>query len=464
MAIRLIHPSGREPARRWIGETLLSRLLDGFECVAGDGDDWLLEPMKPGVAGRIRIADAFLRSPTATWMSADSLPREPLRHLDPRAAGLDVPLVEPLLPVLFGAPTLELPASGDVRLGIDIFGSAFLMLSRYEEAARPQVDVHGRFPASASVAFRNGFLERPIVDEYVELLWACMHRTWPWLHRRRSEFRVLPSHDVDEPSRRAFRGLREVSRESVGDALKRGALRDAWQGPWHWACGQRQLHRNDPFNTFEWIMDESERSGLRSAFYFVAGPGDPAMDPRYRLEHPAIRRLIARIHGRGHEVGLHPGYRSYLDPACLQAEARRLRGTCARLGVAQPEWGARMHYLRWHAPETLRGLQAAGIDYDATLGFADRIGFRCGTSHEYRAFDVVAGVPLAIRIRPLVAMDVTVLNSAYMGLGTGDEAYRALDRIKRACRYSGGNFTLLWHNNELASGQARELYASLLRP
>ena len=48
------------------------------------------------------------------------------------------------------------------------------MLTRYEELVVPDRGAHDRFPAAASVAVREGFLEIPIVDAYVELLWGAL--------------------------------------------------------------------------------------------------------------------------------------------------------------------------------------------------------------------------------------------------------------------------------------------------
>ena len=60
--------------------------------------------------------------------------------------------------------------------GVDVFGGAFLMLTRYEEVVVPTRDSYGRFPASASVAHREGFLGLPVVDVYVELRWTPLRR------------------------------------------------------------------------------------------------------------------------------------------------------------------------------------------------------------------------------------------------------------------------------------------------
>jgi len=119
-----------------------------------------------------------------------------------------------------------------------------------------------------------------------------------------------------------------------------------------------------------------------------------------------------------------------------------------------------MHFLRWRHPTTLYGWEKASFDYDSTLGYADHAGFRCGTCFEYPAFDPLSDKELNVHIRPLVAMDVTISN--YMGLGFGSDAYDKLTELKKACQAVDGTFTLLWHNNQLLTKQAKQLYGSLL--
>lgn len=87
------------------------------------------------------------------------------------------------------------------------------------------------------------------------------------------------------------------------------------------------------------------------------------------------------------------------------------------------------------------------MSYDSTLGYADRPGFRCGTCFEYTAFDVVSDQPLSLRIRPLIAMDCTVIAERYLGLGSTEAAYEKFNELKNSCRKVGGGFTLLWHNS-----------------
>lgn len=358
-------------------------------------------------------------------------------------------------------PLVEADAEGFV-LHYDLPGLVWWALSRREEVGEVPRDVHGRFPANASHAQRHGYLERPVVDEWLEILRQIAARAWPGLELVRPAFEMRPSHDVDFPSRYAFRTRRDFVREIGIDLLRRHRPLHALRAPWIALSSTRSLSRSDPANTFDWLMDLSDRHSVSSAFYFICGRTDPALDASYEPEQPAIRDLMRRIHERGHEVGLHPSYGTFRRAELLVAEAQRLRTVCAAEGITQRRWGGRMHYLRWESPTTLRGWEQAGMDYDSTMGYADRAGFRCGTCHEYPAFDPVADRASSLRMLPLIAMDGTIMSPQYMGLGSGEAAYSTLARLKDCCRAVGGKFTLLWHNSELGEAPLRDLYRAVL--
>jgi hypothetical protein len=376
------------------------------------------------------------------WQSALGLPLPA-----PGAARLPVPLIT--------------PTDQGMHVAYDILGLTYWMLSRQEEVGRTDLDAHGRFPATSSHAYKHDYLERPVVDEWLHILGQVMQRTWPGIELKQHSFSMKVSHDVDRPSRYGFLSVPALVRAMAGDVIKRGDLKNAILAPWIRANSRNKLHGSDPVNTFDWIMDVSEHHDLQSAFYFICGHTDPH-DADYQLEHPAIRHLIRHIHQRGHEIGLHPSYGTYQKPHLIDQEAERLRKVCSEEGIVQEEWGGRMHYLRWEHPTTLRAWADASMSYDSTLSYADRPGFRCGTCFEYPAFDPVAQEALRLRIRPLIAMECTVMASRYMGLGSGGEALAKFVELKNTCSAVGGCFTLLWHNTQLEADPARQIYQQIL--
>jgi hypothetical protein len=132
-----------------------------------------------------------------------------------------------------------------------------------------------------------------------------------------------------------------------------------------------------------------------------------------------------------------------------------LQTACASAGVDAAIDGGRQHYLRVSMPETLEAQEAAGLRYDSSLGYADAAGFRCGTCYEFPVYSLHAGRTLAIRERPLIAMDATF--SGYMRLSP-EVAASELAKLKQTCRRFDGDFVLLWHNTHLGDPEMLAVY------
>jgi hypothetical protein len=245
----------------------------------------------------------------------------------------------------------------------------------------------------------------------------------------------------------------------LGDLVRR---RDPGLVPTRVATLRAQRRRRpveDPYNTFDFIMDQSEGQGLKSAFYFMSGRSDPRYDSTYSLQSNWVSALLARVHERGHEIGLHPSYGTFRDPARVHAEFNALLGACERLHISQITWGGRQHFLRWENPTTWRAWAQAGLDYDSSLGFSDAAGFRCGVCFEYPVFDLRERRALALRERPLIVMEMAVIDG---GPSRDSEALATIALLRERCRRFGGEFTLLWHNSRLASPRERRLYAAAI--
>lgn len=131
-------------------------------------------------------------------------------------------------------------------------------------------------------------------------------------------------------------------------------------------------------------------------------------------------------------------------------------------GIIQNVLGGRMHYLHWEHPITLQSWNDSGMTYDTTLCYANLPNFRCGNCFEYAAFNPATQQLLQICIRPLIAMECTVIAKSYMGLEYADAAAAQFEQLKGVCRKVGGCFTLLWHNSHFMSQQDKVLYKRIL--
>ena len=465
--LRLAHPPTFSAERAYIFEVLLGQFLGiPYVAVTEEREDVRITCLDDPDGRELRLVDDFFAQPEADWLTPRSMPQRPLPRWTVDESSITAPLVHPVLPILYGKPCANgsyLQADdGRITIGIDIAGSSFFLLTRYEEIVNKTRDDRERFPAHASLAWQEGFLDRPIVNEYVEILWSCLRQLWPGLKRKSRRFQVMLSHDVDWPLGIVAASPMKIIKNAAGDLLYRKSANLLLRRIRSFYAVSRGNRDADLYNTFDWIMDRSEQMGLSSAFYFLCGRTGGEIDGVYELDDPWIKGLLQRIHQRGHEIGLHPSYHTFRDPQQLKREYERLRQVAEEAGIRQEAYGGRQHYLRWEAPLTWQIWADAGLSYDSTLSYADHAGFRCGTCYEFPVFNAVTRKPLSLRERPLLVMECTLLEKQYMNLDR-EEAAAYMQMLKRRCQLYQGNFTLLWHNNLLVHPQDAELYQYVLQ-
>lgn len=462
MALILVHSPGTlSPERDYILDVVLREFLGlDFTVIPSSGNDVRISVC--GSPGELTIPELFLATPPERWLTPASMPVEPVTRIPapPELRTVNARVPEQIL-ALFGepSPTVFFRHENGGTLAVDIFGSCFFMLSRYEELVVGTRDNLDRFPGSAGLAVREGFVERPVVNEWVEALWAAMQLLWPGLRRANHQYEVCLSHDVDEVSLRGrtpFTVLRTISADVLLRREPVTALQKGWA--WAWASATDSVSKWDPYNCFDFIMNVSEAHGLKSAFYFIPGKSHQ-YDARYTLHDPWIRSLMRRMSARGHEIGYHASYNTYLEPERTVAECALLRRVCEEEGITEPIRGGRQHYLRWSNPQTWQNWENCGLEYDSTLTFPENAGFRTGCCFQYPVWNLVNRQRLGLRERSLVVMENSLLG--YQRLSQADAASKILG-LAGTVRSFGGQFTLLWHNSSLASRVARRNYSGIV--
>jgi peptidoglycan/xylan/chitin deacetylase (PgdA/CDA1 family) len=280
---------------------------------------------------------------------------------------------------------------------------------------------------------------------------------WPNIQRKSRNSKFFLSHDVDWPFYVVGKTNLQMLKEVLTDTVKRQSLDSAYKkvkAIWTTRSGNLS---EDPFNTFRWIMEQSEKAGIRSAFYFITQETARGLDGNYSMYDPEIQQLLCEIHARGHEIGLHPSYHTYVNPEHIKQQFEILLDVTQANGIYQETWGGRQHYLRWKAPETWQYWDDAGLDYDSTLSYSDTPGFRSGVCYEHSVFNLVTRKHLKLKERPLIVMEQTVLYATYMGLKE-QEPLKLIRHFYKQCKRFNGDFTLLWHNSQLVKTGEVSLY------
>ncbi len=339
-------------------------------------------------------------------------------------------------------PFVERRSDGSVVFHADILATTLFFLSRWEEMESTDRDAHDRFPAWASVAHRDGYLHLPVVDLYALILRSWIEEVLPGWRPEPRRFAVELSHDVDHVCR--FPTAWSAIRALGADILKNRSVGRAVETAVHYLASRVDPANDAYLAAIRHLADISQEHGLSSEFMFMAserGLHSSGYDPA------TLAEIAGYLDRHGHQVGFHAGYGTFDDPELLKAEKRRLEEA-----LAMPVSGGRQHYLRFRVPETWQHWELAGFTYDSTLGFPEHEGFRCGTCHFYRPYDISRDRELTIEERPLVAMDTTFRLSRGM---TPMQAERRILDLAAMCRRVEGTFTLLWHNSSLA-GDWRE--------
>lgn len=326
-------------------------------------------------------------------------------------------------------PFIEENENGDILFNADIIAGAFFMLSRWEEMVGSDFDEHGRFPASASVAFKQGFLDQPIVDRYAKVFQAWVEMLNPSIELHPRKFSVKLSHDIDKIKRKSVstkgRDQKYVSRtlrEIAIKLFKRKPLSDS----------------NPHLRGIIELAKLSEKIKLNSAFYFMTAENGDMDRGYYDDRSDEFHLSIKKLQERGHEIGFHPSYEAFDNTEKFLQEKHRMDKI-----LNHTNYGGRHHYLRFTIPDTWRLWERAGLRYDSTLGYELYNGFRCGTCHPYQPFDIKENRVMNILEIPLIVMEFTL--NKLRNYSPQESADRILTLAER-CKQVDGVLAFLWHN------------------
>jgi hypothetical protein len=339
-----------------------------------------------------------------------------------------------------------------IETNIDIIASSFFMVSRYEEVISEVKDEHDRFPARASLAYREGFLERPVVNEYIDLLWDWIKILKPALKRQpfwpeNKDFAVCLTHDVDRLQKFNFkRAILSIVKYMLGKSSF-GVLKQA--------IGYLIKHK-DPFSTFSKIVEMEKIYDFNSTFFFLTKIEDP-ITQRYDINQKNILREIKGLEQIGWEVGLHGSYSVHDNSENLVEEYNKLNAIISNVD------SIRMHYLRFGIKDTVNILEQSGITCDCSIGFPYDAGFRSGIAFPYYFYDFNNEKKSSIIEIPLVFQEPAI--QQFMPSYT-DKAIEKINSLLDMVKKYNGCVSVLWHNDyfdEVAHPGYLQLYTGVLR-
>lgn len=371
--------------------------------------------------------DLTMRTPKVTIPQAGLLSEKGVRALQP-----DVSVeAEYALPVFFNDPRKR-----SVDFSFDLFAMVFYCITRYEEYNSPEKDRYGRFPASASLAGKNGFLHLPLVDLWLDIFIEKLALKTGQKIPKKQNFAVFPTIDIDRVWAFAHKEKSHLP----------GLLKDILTGHLSRVPDRFRAVKNpetDPFFTFTYL-DKTLSKSRKAPLYFVLFAKNPDQTD---INHPRNLKAFQdwlKDFAKSHDTGLHPSCRSHFSPAFLTDEKNALEEV-----IHKPVVNARQHYILFRLPHTYRQLAEAGIQHDYSMGYPESIGYRASTGYSYHWYDLEKEKVSSLSVHPFQCMDVTMRK--YMGMHP-KEAISWLGVALDTAKKTDSPVRFIWHNSSFYHG------------
>jgi len=353
-----------------------------------------------------------------SYLKKENLPSSKLEHLHYQ---------ELSIPIIYGRAEL-LASETEIICGLDMFSSAFFMLTRWEELLLEHRN--GRCDENELFAVINDIYKRPIVNEYCNLLSRLILDMGGKIELNNRKIEVLLTHDVDRCYLSSLPELiTNISKMIFMDGNRRKAMLTLKRYIQYKLIGQ------NPFDTFDLLMNHSDLYGFKNSFFFKAC-SETDSGYTYSIENSFVTDSINKILRRGHIVGFHPSENSTYNGAQFTHELTRLRS------ISNNVIGGRSHGLLYGNDSHIFW-EREGLVYDSGLGFQFRNGFRAGTCYPYNIFDVYRRKQLNLLQKPFMLMDSVWLRA---NVSPDDFLAEAISIVNTVSKYRG-TICLNWHSN-----------------
>lgn len=323
----------------------------------------------------------------------------------------------------------------------DIFAASFFLITRYEEYLPHEKDMYGRFAHQNSIAFRQNFLQLPLVNIWLAELKKVITNQFPTVQLTQPGFRFIPTYDIDI----AYSYLHKGFMRNAG-----GFLSKVLRGEWSLAMERIQVllrKKNDPFDCYDWLNELHKQHGLHPIYFFLLAQKNIGYDKNILPEKPAMLQLI-KDHSLKYDVGIHTSWQSGDDEDILGKEINLLREMTGR-NIDKN----RQHYIRMTLPETYQKLIQQCISDDYSMGYGSINGFRASYCLPYKWYDLSQEKTTSLTIHPFCYMDA---NSYYEQHFSPEQALAEMKHYHEIIKQVNGEFITIAHNHFLGTDKMFE--------
>jgi len=333
-------------------------------------------------------------------------------------------------------------------LPFDIFAASFYLLSRYEEYLPHVRDEYGRFTATESIAYQNGFLHQPVIDIWAYRLKSALQQKFPNFRFPKNKYKVQPIIDVPMAYLFKQKGFMRILGGTLKDFARFRIKR----------LSQRFMvlfgFQKDPYDSFKWIINKQKQCKFKFIVFFLIGEYS-TYDKNISINRKSFVSLIKSVADYC-SVGLKASYFA-LDDIRLMKKERKKMESITNFELES----TRNSFSKTNLPTSYRNLVEMEIKNDFTMGYRNYMGFRAGTCTPFLFYDLDYEVQTPLLIHSFHVLDYALL-SYHSQLDRSEAMQRLIYEVKKV----NGTFTPVFHNyvfgNEPKWKGFRKLFSEVL--
>ncbi len=317
----------------------------------------------------------------------------------------------------------------------DVFAASFYLLTRYEEYLPHVQDVYERFPAEESLAFKNDFLDKPVIDIWAYKLLGILKDVFPDIEPKPRPYSYLSLFAVNEAFLYSSKGvIRSVGGGFVDIAkLKLAAFWDR--------CMVLLKLQKDPYDVYDRMVSLQNNYKVSTMVFFLIG-NFTTYDTNISLTKNKFRLLIKSMSDYV-KVGLNASFFTMNNMEMLKKELTKMEEI-----VHIPTVKTRQHFLRLNLPETYQNLLDFEVEEDYSMGYPDQLGFRASTCTPFYFYDLDFEIQTPLKVFSFAISDLVLRESLEL---SEKQAFQKVKESFEIVKKVNGTFVTLFHNKILSN-------------
>jgi hypothetical protein len=313
----------------------------------------------------------------------------------------------------------------------DIFAASFYLLSRYEEYLPHVKDKEGRFQASESLAYQEGFLEKPVIDIWAQKFRQVLSNKFPNQKFPKRKFTTQTIVAVTEAYCYKKKGIVRVVL---------GLLLDLIRFKPKYVLHRLQVMtrmKKDPYDIYTKVIQFLKKYRVPMKFMFQVSDFS-TYDRNINHNRLELQSLIKSVADYA-EVGLQPGFYANQKFAVLKEEKKRLEDI-----IKRPVKSAINNHYNLLLPDTYNHMVELEFQKDFSMGYPEALGLRAGTCTPFLFYDLNFEITTPLLVHPYA-----INSEAFGKLKENEVEYKVLE-IKRQISMVEGRLISVFTNKDFS--------------